>query len=320
MINIHPNVNPLQIMYGFQHISLNGRREKETFSFTKIAAAVDEVMTSVKESEPDLLKMEEDMLRNALETKFLKDVQAKDQANLRMNKSPEEQIWVQKRNDLYAGEQLKAENCLSQRVKYIYERDEKLFENDAERDEWQPRIDIIEQAFACRAVFSISIVPFNSDILQTWYDKKSLSQTAIIEANEQKITKILHYMPDTDKEFISETWKYNEKSSNVKAKLENPPEIFTGFCMPFPTFSSDLAAAQWDPENLPVTVKKTYVFSENELNSSLSDIGNVDLQDRIKNIIFSFIDDIHAKGMGLVILQAPLGKKLYFTKCKNEQI
>ncbi len=111
-------------------------------------------MTSVKESEPDLSKMEEDMLRNALEVKFVQDIQAKDQANLRMNKSPEEQIWVKKRSDMYAGKQLVAENCLAQRVKYIYEREKRY---DAERDEWQSRIDIIEQAFACRYVFSISI-------------------------------------------------------------------------------------------------------------------------------------------------------------------
>ncbi len=158
MINIQQN--EVYSIYCFQQVSLEGNREKkESFSYDKINSVLDKIIDVIKASNPNLSKMDEDMLRKVLEVKTIKEIKAKEQADLRMNKVPDETFFVNKTGDSYFGNQLEAERCFALPLKYNYERDLKEFENDADREQWQPRIDIMEQAFACHLIFSVSIIP-----------------------------------------------------------------------------------------------------------------------------------------------------------------
>lgn len=182
--------------------------------------------------------------------------------------------------------------------------------------DWQPRNKLIQLAIQDRLIFAISFIPINPETKQDWYFKKNVQCLTVDDsvAENIKIVELLQYLPSQDRPFEAVSLISNQAFSFLKAKVNKPSEVFTGFFKPYPTFSSDLAAAEFDPNHLPANVTKANVFSENEVNLSLAKIKNHDLRDRVNGIIIVFIEDFQAKGMGLTILQAPRGITLYFSK------
>jgi hypothetical protein len=287
------------IIYNFDQVCIEGKREVIHFDYSKVVEVVDSIMEKCKE---DLTKAEENTLRANLEDLVKGEVQARDQANKRMNKAPEECVHVTKQHKLYAGAQ------------YPSMKQQSIHELQC-GDDWKPRVALFQLAFADRCIFALSIVPLDPETHQTWYAKKSLTRLTVgaSEAEDQRIRKIFFYLPDHSP-FEGELTKTQYSTSTMKANQDEPSEVCRGFFKPYPTFSSNSAAPEFDPENLPPHVVKANVFSQNEINNSLSKIENDDLRDRVNGFVLTFIVDFQAKGMGLTILQAPRGLTLYFSK------
>jgi hypothetical protein len=308
MMPLQPN-NP-QIIYSFEHFSIEGMRQEKLVSHSKISEFVDKTLPFLTDLNQNLSENEKEKIKNHL--KILTIEKAKELSD----KDPEEYSWVRKTSDCYFGNQKKANKEFSKRIRYNYERDEKKFENDNSRDEWKPRIKIIEESYACPEILSISIVPFNPNTRQTLFDTKYVSHLEIIEKNSKKIKELLNYMPDVDQLFEDQHREFRSITSNKKKDPNKFPESnLVGFFLPYCNFSSNIAFAQFDPENLPSSANKAFVFSEKEVEKNISEIKSFDLKNRIRSIVSLFIDDSHAKSLSLIILHPhPKRKMLFYTK------
>lgn len=309
MININQDITQQDtpvIIYNSKYVNLEGIKKVTQFDYSKISIIVDKIMSGY----PNLSKMEQGDLRVKMESLIIKEYRAKEKANLKMNEEPNIEILV------ISSGQLRSATKIKELEFNLHE--EKLLES--ERDGWQPRINLMQQAFAEKNIFAISIVPFDPTIHQTWYTKKHTSSFEVNPGasiiNDKKIIDHFGFLPLKEQAETENMSELISDQSTQKADPNNPPKIFTGFFKPFSTFSSAIATPEFDPENLPINVKKIQAFSDKEVKKSLSEIKNIDLKDRIENIFWSFIEDDNAKGLGLTILQAPDVTRLYFSKEK----
>jgi hypothetical protein len=303
-INIHEDT-PV-IIYTSKYVTLEGIKKEERFDYAKISSIVDKVMSG----HTNLSKMEQEDLRVKMEALIINEYRAKEKADLRMNKNPEEEICVISIGKSYSAAEIKE-------LEFNFHED-KLPES--ERVGRLPRINLMQQAFDAKNIFAISIVPFDPTIHQTWYTQKHMSgfevNTGTSGINDNKIIDLFGFLPLKEETKKGKIERFGYDKSDQKADPNKPPKIFTGFFKPFSTFSSEVATPEFDPENLPFNVKKINAFSEKEVKKSISEIKNIELKDRIENIFWSFIEDDNAKGLGLTILEAPDVTRLYFSKEK----
>lgn len=61
----------------------------------------------------------------------------------------------------------------------IFERDDKEYRSEEERQSWQSRINLVQEAVETRLLFSLSIVPLDPNEKQTWYAKKQVSYNTL---------------------------------------------------------------------------------------------------------------------------------------------
>ncbi len=261
----------------------------------------------------DLSKEESSQLQTELTAAAIDQVNARVQNAMRMKTEipQEEGVYVRKTDRTITGALVHGQVNIP-----IYERDEKEFADATERQEWQPRIELIEKAFVSPLIFSISLIPTDPNTQQTLYSKKSLGQADPLPSDQELIAFFGFLPPGGRGPSQASEFKTAEKISIAKAGDIAPPQRLTGFFLPYPTFSSELAAAEYNPAHLPASVGRVYAFSETEVERSVADMENGDLQARIKSIVSSFTDDVHARGLGMVILQPPRVKVLFYTKAQ----
>ena len=292
--------------FTFKHVSLGGKREP--ISCAELLSNVNHFCSSVS---PALSKNEESELRVGLETLAIDRINAKFQTTIRLNTPPEERVFVRMAERTGTG--IFTQDMHTSR--FIYERDEMQFDDAIEKLGWQPRIAMIEEAFTSHSIFSLSIVPTDPTIAQTWYDKKSVCPAEPISPVDEKLLKELFgELPVETDPSIASKWKMREVTSSKKASQIHPSPTLTGFFSPFSTFSSELAAPQYDPQHLPDSVITAHAFSEEEVEAAIKTFESCALKTKIKNIVDSFAEDIHSQGIGLLVLQYPTVKVLYLTK------
>lgn len=140
---------------------------------------------------------------------------------------------------------------------HIHEKDVN-FDSIEEHDEWQCRVTTIEKAMAVRSIFSVSIVPNDPSIYQTWYAKRV-------------------------------TYR--------------PPVLDVAACA---AANIDLSALEED--NGP---SEMISFAQSE--QALATI-HPNLKAPIATVLESFQEDIHARGLGFILIEAGCSKSFYFTK------
>lgn len=280
---------PVSEKIGFQHVSIGGLRELTSLKLLNVnSPRFAEICAGHSEEEKNKFRAVLDLIN-------LERVNAQFKANRRLNLTPQDRTITRR---IVRTETHYQENEST----FIFERNEKVYLSEEEKRAWQPRIDILEKAFSIKEIFSISIIPVNPTIAQTWYDRKSVYQ--INYHNEPRLMDL--YSDQTN------AWRKVDSTSFHPAS--NPPApVISGFFTPFPTFSSDLATPQYDPDRLPDTVVQGRVFCDLNLNKALSMIENPTLIEKIESVVELFKVDFEAKGVGLVILETR-AKVLYLTK------
>jgi hypothetical protein len=158
-----------------------------------------------------------------------------------------------------------------------------------EQIDWSQRIQLIQRAAAASSVFSFSIVPANPTIYQTWYRKKVPSAAA---QDPPQIGVVV---------------------SSKRADNQNRPGVLSGFFAPYPSFSSDLATPQFDPQHLPSEVQVVTVCSKDQVESALSKIGD-NARPEITGVLTSFLHDNNSTGLGLQIVERGNLTRLYANK------
>jgi len=282
------------ICWVFHHsnfVLIQGQREREEPVTLSKVEKIAEVLTENSE----LCKVDKDLAKVAIEKELIQNLTSS-------KKSPDERLRLQKCSHTYIGNALAAEALIAKPLAICEEVGES----------WLPRVQVIELAHTMRDIFALSIVPFDPDVKQTWYYKKSISILEYTQETKEEIGRKYHFWPGLP-EASSEDWHQDKISCKITGQ-EVPSEVYTGFFKPFETFSCEKAGPQFDPEKLPDSLAKACAFYEYEVDSALSEINNTELQETVRKIVSFFIDDEHAKGLGLTLLQAPLGKTFYFTK------
>src|SRR5262249_46638752 len=153
---------------------------------------------------------------------------------------------------------------------------------------------------------------------QTWYEKKSISQAdPEPQVDEQELIRLLGFLPSGEKNQESKISEAKASQCKYNEKLPcraNPSTILQGFFAPFPGYSSSVASARYDPENLSTDVSIINVFSQKK--ETAVTFVNDDLRNKVNQIVNSFIEDIHSQGLGLIVLdlESRSFKRLYYTK------
>lgn len=204
---------------------------------------------------------------------------------------------------VYMRQWARTRNIRKDRLPFIFERDHKVYQSESEKRQWQSRIRLFEKvASATGFVFSISIVPTDPSILQSWYYKKSY-----------KINEDLADLPDAEsQEFLESNCDENSISSN-------PPPTFRGFTKPYLQFDSKDFGADIDPMNPDRFVEQHYVSSKESIQEAIRDIRSEELQTTTSDILDSFMVDENAAEMSLILLEpnedtSKQVKRILFTK------
>ncbi len=74
----------------------------------------------------------------------------------------------------------------------IFEQNMKQYHSEEERQSWQPRVNLIQDALETRLIFSLSIVPLDPHEEQTWYAQKKTSQGNYITTNYAEAVQFFH--------------------------------------------------------------------------------------------------------------------------------
>lgn len=275
--------------YHSHNIFIKGQREEnenEPLTCEDIATAAEEILDEIEPGQ--MSKMDQEEFKVCFEKAATKIV-------LTNNRGPIEFVYIEKFTRTYSGDYDGAQNNYSKPVDGL-------------------KSELLELAHQTHSIFAVSIVPINPDILQPWYYKKCFLSAKLTPENAETIGKWFEFGVPS----FSDTARSGCKTTNSRNVLtgQKPSEIYAGFYKPFSTFSSEVAGAQLDPDNLPLSVRKTYVFSQRELDESINSIEDQDLQNSIRKIIELFVNDLNAKGLGVTILQRQ-NNKFYFTKLQK---
>jgi hypothetical protein len=193
-----------------------------------------------------------------------------------------------------------------------------ICENDKEeREDWLPRIEMIQQMVAELGIFSLSIIPMDPDVKQTWFCKKVLRREQPVRITTEMLAHFnmkLEDIPEVPSYPDYQSSSTNTEESNESMDLYNPPQTLKGFFAPFSGFSSKLARSEFDPEVLPPEVKQVNVLKKGEVDRAIEMIRDHSLRQSILRIVASFCEDFHAKSIGLLVLQAPRPEQFFFTK------
>ncbi len=126
-----------------------------------------------------------------------------------------------------------------------------------------------------------------------------------------------HDVPDhhTGKSSQSSTrWKI--QNSKEKETHESPAPTLSGFFSPFEDFSSSMVRPRYEPQNLPAFLNPIDVFSITAVEAAIAGLENDAIKGKIGKIAELFQEDMHATGLGLVILEPSRMqvKTLFFRK------
>ncbi len=176
---------------------------------------------------------------------------------------------------------------------------DRFYSNPSINHEWRPRLYIVGKLFYSNLIFSISIIPTEPREHQTIYFKKSYK----IENN---------ILPEEEVASLDSTKSFTTQNS-CSFQTESSPQLI-GFFKPYAGFSSNLAVPQYDPDHLPASIPTINIWEPAEVYSSLEGITNPDLPNQILRILDAFLEDIHAQGIALLILQPPHQTKVLYYK------
>jgi hypothetical protein len=296
--------------YHSNFISIRGYREIiEPISYSQIKNSVNDLVNNIEICE------DREASKVVLENAIIQQIKEKEIAK-RSRQDPwvlDEMLNMHIDYSFYSGNCEDAQRHYNTSRKF-YEKNYKTFTDEQEREQWLPRINIIDFAQTTNLIFTLSIIPYNPDTEQTWYYKRCFYSVKAIPENTVKLKKIFGGFVPSRIPTTSSGIKHDTIHEKITANDKNPEEICTGFFKPFPTFYSKKKGVQFDPIMLPKSIIVCNVFKEEELIYSLNKIINADLKEIVQKIILLFINDTHAKGLGLTILQSSPEKQLYFTK------
>jgi len=152
----------------------------------------------------------------------------------------------------------------------------------AERDKWQPRINMFETAYQTEQIFAISIVPKNPSMRQTWYQKRILKTTPDYFFHGSTSTKI----------------KHSECFTRVQTD-EQMPIKQPGFIEPFSAFSSAKFGADPTFSNSE-RVRQVWLQTRLDVENALVEVGELPLKTQLTTILTHFLIDTEAKSVGLI--------------------
>lgn len=175
---------------------------------------------------------------------------------------------------------------------FIYERDKKVWTDEElyEVGTWYPRMRLFFAAYKCEDIFSVSIVPKNSSIKQTWYLKK----TFIYE-------NLYQYCQGGEEQ------RFGNSYHNGMAKPEDPqPKDFQGgFIKPFPTYYSD----SYRP-TIENTDDAKLISNQNDIDEAIQ-VYPERSQIQVGSLLSIFLEDTEATHIGIVSLN-PFKKEIFF--------
>jgi hypothetical protein len=168
---------------------------------------------------------------------------------------------------------------------FIYEKG-KPFPTEPEKQSWQPRIAMIETAKEEGRIFSISIVPTDPKIFQTWFYKKSAMATSDdMHGSFEK------------KEFVT------------IAEDAMQPQRLLGFVKPFPSYNS-MYAPTLDPQE-PGTIPISKI---EDIPPAIADLLPDPLRERVEIVLRHFFNDPHARAIGLTVFHHVSASNRVFIK------
>ncbi len=100
----------------------------------------------------------------------------------------------------------------------VFERDEKHYPSEEERQSWQSRVNLVQDAFETRLLFSISIIPLDPNEEQTWYAKKQTSYTTLTTTDFMEVL----YFTETSKRRSQDKIALTQTSSSGSGSLFDP--------------------------------------------------------------------------------------------------
>ncbi|MCE5318506.1 MAG: hypothetical protein LLG04_14235 [Parachlamydia sp.] len=105
---------------------------------------------------------------------------------------------------------------------------------EEERPSWQPRLDILTKASAEEKLYSVSLIPTDPSVKQTWYEKKGWIQKELFSAQDLQAAAELFDLEElNDGPSTAEMFTFNELTSDKKEDPPHPATLYKGFVAPF---------------------------------------------------------------------------------------
>lgn len=167
-----------------------------------------------------------------------------------------------------------------------------VYESCLDDDYWNPRILMLQTAYRCRSIFTVSVVPTNPDIRQTLYQKHILQPApAWFDPN-------LSYVP----EFIVRVIYDNHSETVTESKNES--KKLTGFLKPFDTYNCSV----YTPDPIFNTIQAVVLESCNDLPACVKSIT------ALSAVLLYFLADQESQSIGITCLLSGRPFALLFTK------
>lgn len=172
-------------------------------------------------------------------------------------------------------------------IPFIYERDTKVIsESERESGVWNPRIIALKEVYAEKDIYSISFVPHDETVSQTLYYKKRLYQEPMLQYTEAHGD-----YSGYEKGYYKTSYERGQEGT----------EILIGFVKPYNTFKSPYKS-EIDPENCPNNVEQKTIETVQDVELALTSFSSPTLRKRMETILFAFLCDGPAKGLGITYL------------------
>jgi hypothetical protein len=204
-----PTDNVVHSYYHSSWITIKGFRSTiEPVLHSHIEEVVNSMVNNIEISEI------REATKSALENKIIEHIKTK-------KSTPNEMLNMEIKYSFYSGNSDDARKHRNIPFKY-FEKDYKTYADKQEIEEWLPRINMIDICQETNLIYALSIVPYNPDIEQTWYYKKSFYLVEAIPENASYLEKMFGGYVPSRKGTSTSGIRYNTYSEKITTNNKNP--------------------------------------------------------------------------------------------------